>query len=460
MKTHNSFSLSLQKQVEKQHIVFDSEINKAFSELKIKSLLKRSGITKAKGYAAISLVFLFVLAPFLKRKVSEFWSLRYIQNHINAQKDVYYRFINCERFNWRKFTYFVALKIINFCDDVPLLQKVLIADDTIAAKTGKDIELVSYHFDHKVHRTILGNQCLQLGYHNGINFFPIDMAIKTSAKRPNNKIRAIDKRTNGWHRRTEALNKKTEILVQMIERAFKSGIDAAFVLFDSWFAHDEVISKIYKTGYGVICRLKKGHVRYEYQGKPYTLKQLWQNAAKKKTMFISKYQVKGACIDVALPKTGLIRILFISDGKKEWHALLCTDTSLTGTEILGYYVRRWAIEIFFKDAKQMLYLGKEQSNTFDAAIACYSIMMLRYLLLVYLVNKRRIIGPLGPLFKQVSDDYLILAFAEKIWAYVKELIIMSSQIICYKIEPDVILHLIEIVEENIISQTRLSTAKL
>jgi hypothetical protein len=80
--------------------------------------------------------------------------------------------------------------------------------------------------------------------------------------------------------------------------------------------------------------------------------------------------------------------------------------------------------------------------------------------LLYLVNKRRIIGPLGPLFNQVSDDYLILVFAEKIWAYVKELIIKSSQIICFKIEPGLILHLIEIVEKNIVSQAQLTTAKL
>ncbi|MFZ2631264.1 MAG: transposase [Desulfosalsimonadaceae bacterium] len=460
MNTNNTFSLSLQKQVEQQRIIYDSEINKAFNELKIKSLLKRSGIVKEKGYPTISLVFIYVLVPFFKKKLSEYWNSKYIQNHIKAQKDVYYRFINCERFNWRKFIYFVALKIIHFCDDVPLSQKVLIADDTIAAKTGKEMELVSYHFDHKIHRTILGNQYLQLGYHNGVNFFPIDMAIKTSAKRPNKRTRAVDKRTSGWRRRTEALNKKTDTLIQMINRAWKSGIDAAFVLFDSWFAHDDVISKIIKSGYGVICRLKKGRVKYEYQGAVYSLKELWRQVARKKTTLIDKYQVKGACIDVSLPKTGPVRILFISDGKKEWHALLCTDMLLEGADILGYYARRWAIEIFFKDAKQMLCLGKEQSNTFDAAIACYSIMMLRYLLLVYLVSKRRIIGPLGPLFRQVSDDHLLLAFAEKIWAYVKELIIKSSQIICYKMEPDVILQMIEIVENNIVSQTRLSTAKL
>jgi hypothetical protein len=46
-----------------------------------------------------------------------------------------------------------------------LKEKVLIADDSISAKIGKDIELVSYHFDHKIGRSILGNCHLQLGYH-------------------------------------------------------------------------------------------------------------------------------------------------------------------------------------------------------------------------------------------------------------------------------------------------------
>lgn len=460
MTSNSTFSLSMQKQIQKSHITFDSEINRAFNELKFKSLLSRSGIVKQKGYSTVSILLLIVLLPFLKRTLSDFRNTNYIQNGLNAQKDSYYRFLNNERFNWRKLIYFVALKIITSCENVPLSEEVLIADDTIAPKTGKNMEFVSYHFDHKVHRSILGNQCLQLGYHNGINFFPIDVVFNTSSKRPNNNCREIDKRTNGWRRRKEALNKKTDALVQMIDRAWKSGINASFVLFDSWFAHDNVISQIYNIGYGVICRLKKGHVKYTYQGSQYTLKQLWQEVAKKKTKFIGKYQVKGVCLNTTLPKTGDVRILFVSDGKKQWHAFLCTDLELDCSEILDYYTRRWAIEVFFKDAKQMLYLGKEQSKAFDAVVASYSIVMLRYLLLVYIISKRRIIGPVGPLFRQISEKQLFLHMAEKMWAYVKELIVRSSHILCYKIEPDIVLHLLDIAEDSLFNPGNLGTAKL
>jgi hypothetical protein len=460
MKSINTFSLSLQKQFQNQNVSIDTEINRAFQELKFRSLLKRSGITKNKGYAAISLMFLFVLLPFLKRKLTDFWSSRYLENQIEARKDTYYRFINYERFNWRKFVYFLALKVIAHSDDTPLKEKVLIADDSISAKTGKNIELVSYHFDHKVGRSILGNCYLQLGYHNGINFFPVDVAFNSSSNRPNTRLRAIDKRTCGWKRRQEALDKKTNTLLQMVDRAWQQGIDASFVLFDSWFAHDAVISSIYSIGYGVICRLKRNRVKYEYQGRHYTLKQLWQQVVKKKTRWLSQHNVKGACLNVTLPKTGDVRLLFVSDGRKSLQALLCTDLEMEESQILSYYARRWSIEVFFKDAKQMLYMAKEQSNTFDALVACHSLVMIRYLLLVYILSKRRLIGPLGPLFRELAEDQSMLMMAQTLWTNVKELIIRSSDVFCYKIEPDILLHFIDIIEDTIIKQTRLASAKL
>ena len=460
MHSNNTFSLSLQKQIYNENISIDTEINRAFNELKIRSLLKRSGILKQRGYATITLLFLVVLLPFLKKKLTDFWNCKCLQNQIEAQKDTYYRFLNHERFNWRKFVYLLALKIIALCKDVPLKEKVLIVDDSISPKTGENIELVSYHFDHKVGRSILGNCNLQVAYHNGLNLFPLDLAISTSSHRPNTKVKDIDKRTCGWKRRKEALDKKTTVMVQMVERAWDAGIDAAFVLFDSWFAHDDIISKIYKIGYGVVCRLKRGRVKYTYQGKRYTLKQLWQKVARKKTTWIANHNLKGVCLDAALPKSGIVRILFISDGRKSWNALLCTDLEMEASQILSYYARRWAIEVFFKDAKQMLYMGKEQSNTFDAVVACYSLVMIRYLLLIYILSKRRLSGPLGPIFRQVSEDHTLLMMAETVWVYVKELIFRSSDVLCHKIEPDLLFHFFDIIEDTIIKNTRLVSAKL
>jgi hypothetical protein len=163
---------------------------------------------------------------------------------------------------------------------------------------------------------------------------------------------------------------------------------------------------------------------------------------------------------VALAKLKSLPAIQSNSGrsKKQGHAFLSTD--LKPDEILTYYARRWAIEMVFKDAKQMLYLGKEQNETFEAIIACYSLVMIRYLLLGYILNKYRLTGPIGPLFRELVETHLQLYLTEKIWAYIKELMIVSSQLLWPEIEPDKFLHLLEIIEDASINQTQKLTAKL
>jgi hypothetical protein len=60
----------------------------------------------------------------------------------------------------------------------------------------------------------------------------------------------------------------------------------------------------------------------------------------------------------------------------------------------------------------------------------------------------------------MSDDHLTLLIAEQMWLHVKELLIKSSHIISYKIEPDVLFYLIDIIEEVVLKQMQISTAKL
>jgi len=250
MKTNNTYSLSLQKQFENKGV--DSDINHALTELKFTGMLRKSNIIKQKGYKTQTLMFFIILLPFIKRTLCSFWTAQWINKQTEAQKDTWYRFLNNERFNWRKLVTCIALKVIGSSEDVPLRDKVLIADDSIGPKTGKEMEMVSYHFDHKSGKSILGNQYLQLGYHNGTNFYPLYMAMITSKNRPNNNMKSMDKRTNGWRRRKEAFSKKTDILVSMVQRAWNAGVDASFLLFDSWYAHDDVIHKLPFDSCGII----------------------------------------------------------------------------------------------------------------------------------------------------------------------------------------------------------------
>jgi hypothetical protein len=456
MSYDKPLSLSLQKEIEKRNLVLDSEIHTALQTLRIQSLLCRSNIIKAKGFTTATLLYWLLLLPFIMKRTTFLWT----DNTLKAGKDTYYRFLNNEYFNWRTFIYRLVLRMIALCDNTPLKEKVVIIDDTIEKKTGKEMEMVSYHFDHTTQKSVLGYQCVQLGYHNGKQFFPLDAGFHVSKTRPNTTIRSIDKRSNGWKRRKETFRKKTTVAVDMLKRAWNHGVVASFVLFDSWYAHDALIADSLETGYGVICRLKLNRVKYSYEGCQYTLKELWQNVGKKKTKSLHGFPYKGICLKAKLPKSGEIAILFVSDGKKQWNAFLCTDTELAPSEILTYYARRWAIELFFKDGKQMLYMGKEQSETFDAVIASYSLVMIRYLLLVFILRKYHRTVPLGPLFRELAQTHLQLIMMETMWGYIKGILILSSDLLLEEIEPDRFLHFLDIVEDAILMQMQGASAKL
>lgn len=460
MKHFNPLSLSLQKEIAKRNICLESEIERSINSFGFRTMLHRCGIYKQKGYPTISILYMMILLPFIKKCMTSFWTDDFFHKICDAHKDTYYRFLNNERFNWRKFIYMFLSRIINRLEDRPLREKVLIADDTILPKSGKQMELVSYHFDHAKRRSILGYQCLQLGYHDGFNFYPVDMAGHTSKNRTNHELKQIDKRTNGWKRRKEVFEKKNNVLLEMLKRSKNHGIEASFVMFDSWFSYDALISQTVSIGYGVICRLKRGKIKYGYNGNEYTLKQLWTQVAKKKTVWLPGMNVKGVSLKVSLPQTGQLQVLFVSDGKKQWHPFLCTDLWLEPSEILKYYARRWSIEIFFKDTKQLLYLGKEQSRTFDAVIAGYSLVMIRYLLLVYILARYGHRVSLGPLFQEMVETHLQMFYMAKIWDKLKELMFVSSPLVCPEIDPDNFVQLIDMLENIIMEQLSITTAKL
>ena len=72
----------------------------------------------------------------------------------------------------------------------------------------------------------------------------------------------------------------------------------------------------------------------------------------------------------------------------------------------------------------------------------------------------RIAGPIGPLFRELSEQQVYFSMADELWRNVKELIIMSSQLLSDEIDTKNILHLIEVIENILCNQFVYSTAKL
>ncbi len=93
-------------------------------------------------------------------------------------------------------------------------------------------------------------------------------------------------------------------------------------------------------------------------------------------------------------------IFLIKFGRNnKWRMLVTTDLEISFTRIMEVYAIRWAIEVFFKECKQKLLLGKCQSKDFDAHIADTTLCMVRYILLNYCERIRYGIT-IGGLFRE------------------------------------------------------------
>ena len=129
-------------------------------------------------------------------------------------------------------------------------------------------------------------------------------------------------------------------------------------------------------------------------------------------------------------------------GKKKakepkWVAFLSTDTRLHSSTIIKKYTRRWSVEVCFKECKQLLGLGQDQSNSFQAQVFSTTVSFLRYAMLGFLNEIENKQGP-GYLFENLVDDTAVITYAKRIWDFFRGLFEISFSKIfeLFKIEDD------------------------
>lgn len=92
------------------------------------------------------------------------------------------------------------------------------------------------------------------------------------------------------------------------------------------------------------------------------------------------------------------------------------------------YSTRWSVEVFFKESKQHLGLGKCQAQDFDAQIAATTLCMLQYNLLS-VVKRFNYYETLGELFRAAQKDSLEITISEQIWLINTEIAAKLSEIL-------------------------------
>jgi SRSO17 transposase len=391
--------------------------------------LNRLGFCKRSGTPADEVVYALLVWVWLKVDSVGMFARESLKTYARAGKDALYGALNREDWNWRRLHLEAAqqtIKALKISDEA----SAFVLDDSIKMRSGKKMPGVSSHFDHTTGRCVMGQQVLTLGLSGAEGFVPVDseLFISRTEEKAGAKNKAGNKnltesksktRTQGLHepfhdgrsvaaKRYQVALKQTkpQMAGDMIRRAQRAGIGALYLLADAWFGTKAMISMAEELLLIPVFRMKKNTMKYrltEYRaGKPVRremdLNALFQHSVRGQWQKIAGQPYQAKVLDVELnlnkpeesEKYIKVRLLFVRGmveqdkaqvGKHDWAAFLTTDLSLAPQRILELYAMRWAIEVYFKEAKQHLGFLQEQSNHYAAYIASIHLTAIRFCML-------------------------------------------------------------------------------
>lgn len=406
--------MDLNKQYQEQQEAkeLQSRISSFIDKHRLGTLLNNCGIRKLRGVSPLALYTAIFLLPF---EGNNFFRGIVTNDSLPFRKNAAYELLKNPRHNWRKFLLTLAVKVAGYFSQFTrdTREKVLIFDDsTFDRSRSKAVELLAWIFDHNTCRSLKGFKLLTLGWSDGFSFLPLDFVLCSSAnedKRVQNIKKVLDKRTCGYRRRHEATTKSTELLEVMVKRAISYGIKADYLLMDSWFCWPSILAQLGKH-LPVICMAKNmPKVFYRHQDHWVTLGKLYTRLKKRP----GRARILASVV-VQTKNEQDVKVVFVRHRhKRDWLAIMSTQTELSADEIVRIYGKRWDIEVFFKMMKHHLNLEKEaQLRDYDGIIGHTTIAMTRYIFLSVEQRCHSDQKTIGSLFFACSEEVKDLSLIE------------------------------------------------
>ena len=375
--------------------------------------------------------------PLLKAKSLHCFCAELCQ-FLAGKVSVLYDFLGREDINWRGLSSDLARRVFQSNEIGVHSQRAFVADDTAQARSGRKVEGTSCYFDHTEGRMRKGHQVLQLGMAAERGFLPVEaqlvMGHKAAIDKPKDKPFKDQRNSAARDLRRAQEHNKHQLLQQMLRRALRAGFSAAYFLADAWFGCKDNILLCLENKLIGIFQMKRGKMKYRYQGHHYTAKELYTRIQRRLRPKNRRSRYKTASITVSLnlqrdasqPANWVdVRLVFSAPVRASsadtWVLFLCTEVTLSDTRILEIYALRWSIEVYFKEIKQHLGFLKEQSGRYQLAYASVHLAAMRYLLLFEAMLRS---GKLtyGEIRDQDSGQLQTLTFAALLWQLFRALI--------------------------------------
>jgi hypothetical protein len=393
-------------------------------------------------YTRLVVFQMLLLFPFFMVKNAFHYTDSMLYKVLPCKKDIFYRFMSNGSFEWRKILYRINLqligKIIVRSDSQNSKDPVcLIIDDSDLPKTGMRIERVGRIFSHVTHASILGFKALFLCRTDGKTQTVLDFSLHgEEGRKPNKPFGMTKQQRERQYRKTrnqsEAVNErindytqnKIQKAIDLVKRAVKESIRFDYLLADSWFTCTDLVrfikSRHIKCHY--LGMIKMSRTKYCFDGKLLSAKELVKRLHTSKSVRYSR-RLRCYYAQAEVTLSGIrVKLFFCRRTKNgDWNGMLTTNTTLDFFGAYHIYSMRWSIEVFFKEGKNLLGLGKSQSRDFAAQIAGISVSILQYNMLGT-VKRFTSYETIGGLFHQATDGAIQLSVTDRIWGVLQELV--------------------------------------
>jgi len=395
-------------------------ILEVLQEIKITKLLKQSNFVKREvGYPPFQILLHFLYMLVMQKRQSSFIK----QSETAFGKDAYYRFIKESRYNWRKLLLLSSIALLQKIK--PLYKqgehRLLIIDDTVEPKRGKMIEgSCKYVWSNKEHRTINALNIVSLNYADSHSTFQLDFSIKMNESRRKDVSEFTTKlhhRSNAYKRKSETIKPKNILAIEMLQRALDAGVEADYLLVDSWYAKPDFIKQTDDLGIPVIARLPNNKLIWNFKGKNKTLNAIYKrlkNIRHKQSGKHGKISYKYFDTIVEHATLGKVKLVFLHTGK-DLLVFISTDLQLSAKKILATYKKRWNIEQGYKDLRNLFGLGKEENRIYEALIAKITLSMFAYNIVSYINRIKHEPQTLGELFRDLECELESLAISMQLF---------------------------------------------
>ena len=249
---------------------------------------------------------------------------------------------------------------------------ILSLDDTLIEKTGKTMAGVGYLYDSSQKKNVLCHDIVSTFYRGSSEQLPL--FFETYVKQE------VAEAMGVWFRT------KIQIALDLLRQSLMQVTPTAIV-FDEWYMSQEVTEFIASRGLTWVSQAKSN--------RRILIDEAWVGLATyARTIPTKAFTRVSAEVDekrfkwffettVVMNKVGVVKLVVLKQRKnsRKQTFLLSNTTCLSGMQVLEYYKKRWAIEVFHRDCKQHLGLGEYQIRKLDCVVIHLHLVFLAYTLL-------------------------------------------------------------------------------